>query len=104
MLKVLSENNKGVVFVTVIMIIMVIMVLAVSIVSVNLNQVIATEEEYKRAQAEILAMGAFRYFHANYVDSASANSLVYLRTIDDVTYTVNSILSASGQLNIVVTY
>jgi len=58
MLRQLRQNERGVVFVTVLMIIIVMMALTVSIVSLNVTQVTRTAGEVKHVQAEHLALGA----------------------------------------------
>lgn len=51
------KNEDGVIFVTVTMIIIVMMVLTVTIISLNVSQVVTTEEETHRLQAGTLAEG-----------------------------------------------
>lgn len=93
MLKQLKNNNNGVVFVTVLMIIIVMIILTISIVSMNVNQVLVSEAEVKRIQAEILAMGALARTFANQSSDSPADYISYEETLDDVTFTVESQVS-----------
>ena len=96
MLRQLRKNEKGIVFVTVLMIIIVMMVLTISIVSINVNQIMLTEGEVKRIQAEILAMGALAYTFANQLSSSPGNTISYTETLDNVTFNVVAQIGAPG--------
>lgn len=96
---------------TVLMIIIVMIILTISIISMNVNQVLVSEAEVKRVQAEILAMGALAYTFANQSSGSPGSSIIYEETLDNVTFTVNSQVSACGDcpfgtnsLNIYVSY
>ena len=90
MLKQLKSDQKGVVFVTVLMIIIAMIILTVSIISMNVNQVLVSETEVKRIQAEILAMGALAYTFANQLSNSPGDFITYTQTLDNVTFTVVS--------------
>ena len=109
MLKQLKQNEKGVVFVTVLMIIIVMMVLAISVISINVSQVMITEGEAKRLQAEILAMGALAYSFANQMSTSPGNQMTYMQSLDNVAYNVfvnlaNGSTPGTSTLNIYVNY
>ena len=102
MLKDLKNNEKGVVFVTVLIIIVISMVLAVNILSMNISQVTSSEEELKMIQAGILKDGVLAQFYVNQFANSAANSFTYQETMGNTTFTVlaNAILgSAPGQSN-----
>ena len=111
MLKQLKQNQKGVVFVTVLMIIIVMMVLSVSVISLNVSQVMLSENESKRIQAEILAMGALSYMFANQMSSSPSNLITDSVILDNITYNIISNVANPGggtygtsELNIDVVY
>jgi type II secretory pathway component PulK len=100
MLKELRKNEKGIVFVTVLMIIIVMMVLAVSVISMNVSQVSITEAEIKRVQSEIIAMGALARTFGNQMSSSPSNFIQYNVTVGSFTYQVTSnVYGNSGPLN-----
>ena len=100
MFRQLKNNDRGIIFVTVLMIIIVMTVLTVSMISMNVSQTLLTESEVKRIQAEILAMGAIAYTFANQLSASPSNSLSMSQTIDNVTFNVTADISstASGPL------
>ena len=107
----LRKNNKGVVFVTVLMIIIVMAVLTVSIISLNVNQSMLTEGEAKRMNAETLALGGLAVMLANQQSARPKNYITYLNLIDGISYNVQINLAGAGlpgtgtsALNISVTY
>ena len=111
MLRQLRQNERGVVFVTVLMIIIVMMALTVSIVSLNVTQVTRTAGEVKHVQAEYLAMGAIPFLYANQWTASSNNVITYTETLDGIPFTVIANLSGPGlggyttnNLDITVTY
>jgi len=77
MLKQAQQNDRGIVFVTVLMIIIVMVIISLSIVSINVSQVISTEEAVKRAQAETIAWGALVFGVANQLSSTPGNRISY---------------------------
>ena len=82
MFKQLKNNERGMVFVMVLMVIVVMTVLAISIVSMNVSQVMIAEDQTKRIQAELLALGAMAYKY----DGGSQNS--YTETLGNSVFTV----------------
>ena len=96
MLRQLRENERGVVFVTVLMIIIVMMALTVSIVSLNVTQVTRTAGEVKHVQAEHLALGAIPYLYANQWTASPDNTITYTETLDGTLFTVVANLSGPG--------
>lgn len=112
MLKQLKNNKKGVVFVVVLMIIIAMIVLTISIISMNVNQVLISEMEVKRIQAEILATGALAYTFANQLSGSPGDYITYTRTLDNVTFDIISNVSSgcsscplgTESLNISVSY
>lgn len=96
MLKPLRNNEQGIVFVTVLMIIIVMMTLTVSILSMNVTQVMTTQDEIRRIQARVLAMGAIPYMFANQASGSSANYITYTETLGNITFDVSANISGSG--------
>lgn len=96
MLRSLKDNQRGIVFVTVLMVILVAMVLAVSVLSLNISQVVSTEDEVKRLQAQSLALGAIPYFYTNQLSSSSGNLMTYTETLGNTMFTVVANLSGPG--------
>ena len=112
MFKQIKNNERGVVFVTVIMIVMVLMVLTISVLSLNMSQVTSTEQEVKRIQAELIAMGGLRYMFALQQNATALNDVhipIQLGDFDfDVYINLDAGLNAgifnTDQLNVTVTY
>ncbi len=111
MLRQLCANNRGIIFVTVLMIIIAMMILTVSIISLNVTQAVNTQGEIRRIQAEYLALGAVPYFYANQMTSSSSNTMTYTQTLDGIPFTVVANIIGPGlggydtnALSIVVTY
>ena len=100
MLRGLKNDEKGIVFVTVLLIIIVMMVLTVSVISMNVTQVTSTEREIKRIRAESLAMGMVAYVYANQqaqsFSSPNNPPYSYQRQIENSTYQVNGALQLSS--------
>ncbi|MCA9408004.1 MAG: hypothetical protein H6755_07585 [Candidatus Omnitrophica bacterium] len=104
MFKELKNSDKGIVFITVLIIIIVVMILTISIISLNVNQVLVSEHEVKRIQAETLALGALALTVSNQM-SDSPNSIITLTTtLDGVNFDVVSNLQATNSLDIDVSY
>ncbi len=102
MLKSLKNNEKGVIFVTVLMIVIVMMVLVVSIVSMNVSQVTLAENEIRRVQAEILAMGALARTYGNQLSNSTGNFIQYTVDFGNFTYLVTSNVYSGNLLDITV--
>ncbi len=96
MLRELRNNNKGVVFLTVLMIIVVLMGLAISAVSLNISQSLLTQKRIRDTQAKILAMGALARTFANQLSNSAGNYIAYNETLDGHTFQVISFLNESG--------
>ena len=96
MLRTLKNNKKGIVFVTVLMIIIVMMVLAISIVSMNVSQVLTTETEVRRVQAEIIAFGMLAFTFANQASSSPGSYITNTYTLDGTTYNVAATVGPAG--------
>jgi len=111
MLKSLRKNNQGVVFVTVLMIIIVMMVLTISILSINVSQVVSTEEEVRRVKAEVLAKGFLWLMSANQMSQTPGTFIDETFDLDGTTFYVAANLDTShggpfcaDELNIYVSY
>lgn len=96
MLRKLSHNKEGVVFITVLMIIITMMLLTVTIVSLNVTQTVNTEEEVRHIQAAYLGSGAVSYFYANQASPTASNFITYAETLDGTVFTVEINLSGPG--------
>jgi type II secretory pathway component PulK len=97
------NNEKGVVFILVISVIIVTMILAISILSINTSQVVSTEAEVRRVQAETLALGAMDYSVARAANGTLSSGTLFSQNLDGTTYNVNASFIANG-LNIYVNY
>jgi len=96
MLEKFKKNNKGVVFVTVLMIIMVMIILSISILSLNVSQLMTTEKEIRRIQAEVLATGAFAYILADQQNAVPTNPILLSHTLDGLAFSVTARIDPSG--------
>ena len=90
MLKNLSNNNRGIVFVTVLMIIIIMTLLSINILSVNISQALIQEQEVTRIESEMLAMGALGYRLSKGTDSS------YTETFDNNTFNVSTTTDATA--------
>ncbi|MCK5014135.1 MAG: hypothetical protein KAS66_09980 [Candidatus Omnitrophica bacterium] len=89
MFKELKNNNRGIVFVTVLIIIIVAMVLSVSVLSLNISQVTSSEDELKHIQARALAEGGFaQILVEKFSGSASSNIITYPEPLGNTTFTI----------------
>ncbi|MBI5415746.1 MAG: hypothetical protein HZA29_02920 [Candidatus Omnitrophica bacterium] len=96
MLRQLRTNDKGIVFVTVLLIIIVLMILTVTIVSLNVTQVVNTAGETKNIQAQYLALGAIPFLYANQWSSSPGNVITYTETLGTRQFTVTMNLGGPG--------
>jgi len=103
MLRNLKRNKKGIVFVTVLMIIIVLMILAISVISLNVSQVLVTENEVRRLQAEVIALGALAKIYGYKLSNGSANFLTNFDTLNNRLFTITSNIVLTN-LNINVVY
>jgi len=98
MFKQLKDNERGVVFVTVLMIIIVMIVLAISILSMNISQIKSTEAEIKRIQAEAIAYGALARVFANQFTTSAGNYFEYNVIINTTFFNVVANIGGAGPL------
>jgi hypothetical protein len=96
MLKELRNNDRGVVFVTVLIVIITTMVLAISALSLNISQIKSTENELKYLQAKTLADGGLVRIVADQFSASPSTSDTYSETVGDTTFTVTSNIDTSG--------
>lgn len=101
MLRQLRENEKGVVFITVLVIILVMMTLTVSIISMNVTQTVSTEAEIRRIQAEVLALGALPYTFSNQLAGSASDFITYTETLGNTIFTITANVSGPGLPNYV---
>jgi type II secretory pathway component PulK len=90
------ENDRGVIFVTVLIIIIVSMVLAVSILSLNISQVKSSETELKYIQAKTLAEGGLAQILTSQWSGTPANSIIFSETLGNTTFGISSDIDYSG--------
>jgi len=91
MLKQLRNNEKGVVFITVLMIILVMAVLTVSILSMNVSQTLLTEGEIQNVQAESLAFGGLARAYSTFAQfnrAVTGNLLWWTESVGDRDYNI----------------
>lgn len=107
----LKNNNRGIVFVTVLIIIIIAMVLAVSVLSLNVSQVKSTEDQLRHIQAQILSEGALARILVNQFSASPSNGIIFSETLGNTTFNVVANIDgpplsggASIPLNIDVTF
>ena len=86
MLRDLKKNHDGLVLVTVLMIIMAILVITMTMLSLNVSQVMTTEREVKRLQAETLGLGVLTYAFFNQMNNPSSTVIEDSESLDNVDY------------------
>jgi len=96
MFRELKNNNRGVIFVTVLIIIIVAMVLAVSVLSLNISQVKSSEDELKHIQAKILSEGGLAQMLVSKFSGAPANVITYSETLGNTTFTIVANIDTTG--------
>jgi len=96
MLKTLQNNNRGVIFVTVLMIIIVMIAITITILSLNVTRVTTAEDEVRRIQAETLATGALSYAVASQQGSTPANNITLQETMGNTLFSVDILRSTSA--------
>lgn len=107
MIRDLRRNEKGLIFIVVLMIVIVMMTLTVSLLGVNITQSYLTEGEYRRTRAELVSSSAMFAAMAARFANASVNNLVLNETIDGQTYTANATFTGpanAAALNVVINY
>lgn len=96
MLKELRDNNRGIIFVTVLIIIMVAMVLAVTVLGINISQVKSSEDELKHIQARILSEGGLAQMLVSKFSGSPVNIITYTETLGNTTFTIVANIDSSG--------
>lgn len=96
MLRELKNNNRGVVFITVLIIIIISMVLAVNILSLNISQVKTAENELKYIQAELLAEGALARILVRQFSGSPANVIAYEELLGSSSFSIVANIDGSG--------
>ena len=100
MFKQLRKNEKGVIYITVLMIILVMMILVISVISMNVNEVMLAENEVNRIRAEMLAFGMLAVTFANQASNSASNYISNVYIFDGRTYNVTSVVGpATGPYN-----
>jgi len=95
MLKELKNNDRGVVFITVLIVIITTMVLAISALSLNISQIKSTENELKYIQAKVLADGGLFRIITNQFLASPSNIITYTETVGDTLFTITSNIDGS---------
>lgn len=96
MLKDLKNNNRGIIFVTVLIIIIVAMVLSISILSLNVSQITSSEDELKRIQARMIADGALSQMIVQKMTGNPSNFLTYNETIGGTTFVITANIDSTS--------
>ena len=96
MFRELTNNNRGIVFVTVLIIIIVAMVLAISVLSLNISQVKSSEDELKHIQARTLAEGGLAQILINALSVSSGNVITFTETVGNTSFTVVANIDSAG--------
>ena len=96
MLRELRNNNRGIIFGTVLIIIIVAMVLAISVLSLNISQVKSSEDELKHIQARALSDGVFEQLLASKVSGNPGNTISYSEPLGNITFAVNVDIDGTG--------
>ena len=90
MLKGLNNNERGIVFVAVLIIIMIAMVLAISTLGLNISQVKSSEDEIRYIQAKALAEGGFARIYDDQLSDSPTDMVTFTEQLGNTTYTVNA--------------
>ena len=93
MLKNLKNNQRGIVFVTVLIIIIIAMVLAISALSLNVSQVKSVEGEVRYIQAQALAEGGFARLYMGQLADTPVDSLTYTQQLGNTVFTIDAAVS-----------
>jgi hypothetical protein len=88
MFRELKNNERGIIFVTVLIIIIIAMVLAVSVLSLNISQVKSTEDELRYIQAKILSDGGLARILVSQFSSSPSNVITYSETLGNITFNI----------------
>ena len=93
------RDKSGVVLITVVVIILLILMLVASILSINVSQVILTEDEYKRLQNQLLADSTLALVYAEMQTTGTpAMSDTFAYTLNNITHTATYSLAPGGLL------
>lgn len=90
MFKCLKNNQRGIVFVTVLIIIIISMVLAISALSLNVSQVKSAEEEVRFIQAQALAEGGFARIYMDQLSDTPLDSISYTEQLGNTVFTIDT--------------
>ncbi|MCK5081472.1 MAG: hypothetical protein KAR31_01065 [Candidatus Omnitrophica bacterium] len=96
MFRELKDNNRGIIFVTVLIIIMVAMVLAVTVLSLNISQVKSSEDELRHIQARILSEGGLAQMLVSKFSGTPVNLITYTETLGNTTFTIVANIDTTG--------
>ena len=83
-------NQKGFIFVTVLMMITVMIIIAVTMLSMNVSQALITDREAKKIQAELLATGAIHYALAQKESAPEQSSVTLHHRLDESPFDVKT--------------
>lgn len=89
-------DNQGVVLITVVVIILLILMLVTSIISMNISQVLLTEDEYKRLQNQLLAESTLALVYGEMQTASPAMSDTFSFTLNNITHTASYSLAPGG--------
>ena len=95
MLRDLKKNNDGLVLVTVLMVIIAMLVITLTMLSLNVSQVMTTEREVKRLQAETLGLGVLTYAFFNQMNNPSPTTINDTEYLDNVDYSYTATTDSS---------
>ena len=96
MFKELRNNNRGIIFVTVLIIILIAMVTAISVLSLNISQIKSSENELRYIQAKILAEGGLAQMLINKLSGAPGDIITYSETLGNTTFTIVANIDTTG--------
>ena len=91
-----EKNEKGIVFVTVLLIILVMTIVSLSMISMALNQSMTTESEVKRIQSELLALGILAYTFAEQRLASPQDNLSFTEPLESASFDITSDITRSG--------
>ena len=92
----LHNNDRGMIFVTVLMIITMMMTLTATMVSLNVTSIKVSEAEYRHIQAQELTKGLIYYHAANQQSATPTNTYTLNHTIDGMPFTTDVSMNPAG--------
>lgn len=96
-MRLINQNNEGVVMITVVVIILLILMLVTSVISMNVSQVLLSEDEYKRLQNQLLAESTLAYVYAEMQTTGTpAMSDTFTYTLNNITHSASYSLAPGG--------